>query len=91
MMEAMDGDAHVSSRLTMLQDMRRPRVENAEILVPALAEASGIASGSATETGSAVRSDARCLVEHEAPLAALRDAGWILVDALEFSTVYAVC
>ncbi|MFM0034168.1 ATP-binding protein [Paraburkholderia strydomiana] len=90
LMGAVDGGTHVSSRLVMLQDMRRLHVENAETPVPGLAEASGIEPVNATETGSAVRSESRRLVEHEAPLVALRDSGWILADPLEFSTAYAV-
>jgi hypothetical protein len=90
LMGAVDGGTHVSSRLAMLQDMRRLHVENAETPVPGLAEASGIEPVNATETGSAVRSESQRLVEHEAPLVALRDSGWILADPLEFSTAYAV-
>jgi energy-coupling factor transporter ATP-binding protein EcfA2 len=89
MMGNVDGDADVSSRLAMLQDMRRSPVELAKTPAQSAVDASGSAPVIAAQTGSTTRSESRRFVEHDAPIAALRDAGWISGDALEFSTAYA--
>ncbi|MCA8291413.1 hypothetical protein [Burkholderia vietnamiensis] len=91
MMGAIDGDARVSSRLAMLQDMRRPPAGNAEASLSPIAVTSGIPSTGVKQSGVPVPSEARRLVECDAPFVALRDAGWLQADALEFSTAYADC
>jgi hypothetical protein len=89
MMGNADGDALVSSRLAMLQDMRRSSVDLVETPAQTEVGTSEAVPVIAGQTGSATRADSRRFVEHEVPIAALRDAGWILADALEFSTAYA--
>ncbi|MEX3555616.1 MAG: ATP-binding protein [Burkholderia gladioli] len=91
LMGPMAADVSVSSRLVMLQDMRRPPVGNAEASVSPFAVTSVVPSGSATQARTPPVSEARHLAEHEAPLVALRDAGWLQTDALEFSHEYAGC
>jgi AAA domain len=89
MMGSVGGDVHVSSRLAMLQAMRRDSIEAAQTLEQSAATGAGVEPVVAEQTGRATPSDSRQFVEHEVPIAAVRDAGWILADALEFSTAYA--
>ncbi|WP_296650002.1 ATP-binding protein [Paraburkholderia sp.] len=89
MMGMLDRETCVSSQLSMLRDIRRPVHASAAQPSPEACEMPQIPATSATTASERIPSEARSLAGHEAPPAALRDAGWLLEDALEFSTAYA--
>ncbi|MEP9325072.1 hypothetical protein PPMP20_18325 [Paraburkholderia phymatum] len=91
MMGAIDGAARASSRLMMLQNIQQPFAGNAEERHADHEAPNGIPSASAAVAETRGASEARCLAGHDEPLVALRDAGWLLPDALEFSTAYCTC
>ncbi|PXW23142.1 TniB protein [Paraburkholderia caballeronis] len=89
MMGVIDRDARVPSQLSTLRNMRRPVAASAVPSSPEVGEMTRNPATSTANAGERIPSEARAFAAHEAPLVALRDAGWLLEDALEFSTAYA--
>ncbi|MBB3005010.1 hypothetical protein FHX57_007397 [Paraburkholderia tropica] len=89
MMGVIDRDARAPSQLSTLRDMRRPVAASSARSSPDVCEVTGSPATSITNAGEWIQSEARAIAVHEAPRDALQDAGWLLEDALEFSTAYA--
>ncbi|KIX64485.1 hypothetical protein SZ30_29280 [Burkholderia pseudomallei] len=89
MMGMAEGEAHVLSRLAILKGARQLPADQPEMAMQDLVRASEVAPVISSETERTTHSEACHFAEHEMPLVALREAGWIVRDVLEFSAGYA--
>jgi hypothetical protein len=88
MMGTQDRDERVSTRLSLLHALRRPKASHVTALVEDVESEPSAVTG-AGEPEPVATSEASRLAACEDPLAALGEAGWVSSDALEFSAVYA--
>ncbi len=87
MMAMQDRDEMVSTRLSVLHALRRSEASHVTAPVEDVESERSAATG-AGEPESIATSEASRFAACEDPLGALREAGWVSSDALEFSAVY---